>query len=82
MTETEHLDTELAAERLCLALLKLETPTQRTRAPGLNPLREGLKIAAVIAEQGREPDVASVWRRFDDLIVAIQKDLRGAVDNG
>ena len=68
---------EIAAERLCMALLKAET-----EAPGsLAVLRLALDVAVNVSPESTGT-VASVWHRMRDLTEAVENDLREASDHG
>lgn len=65
-----ELDTTLAAERLCMALLKLEKDTPG----GLAALQSGLQLPVLLAD-AQTPDLGSVWRRLADLAESVRRDL-------
>lgn len=68
--DPDQLDTTLAAERLCMALLKLEADVPG----GLEALRGALTLPIELADV-QAPKVASVWRRFADLAESVRRDL-------
>lgn len=73
----DELDTTVAAERLCMALLKLEQDTPG----GLEALRGAMDLPIRLTE-AQAPNLASVWRRFADLAESIQRDLEWVIANG